>query len=90
MLPKAVVASIREAAGKPSRLRITGVDELGRRLHAEGRRLNKLGMPLNPNMLSINCLTEWEFDGVPGYGEDHENWTPAEGRAFFREFLGYR
>ena len=51
--------------------------------------MNKLGVPLDPNMLSINCLTEWEFDGVRGYGEDHENWTPAEGRAFFREYLGF-
>ncbi|MBK8960216.1 MAG: hypothetical protein IPM80_17830 [Proteobacteria bacterium] len=78
-----------KATGYPTRVRFTGVDELGRKLNAEGRCLNKLGVPLNPNMLSINCLTEWEFDGVSGYGEDHENWTPAEGRKFFREFLGY-
>ena len=78
------------ATGYPARVRITGVDELGRALDAEGRCLNKLGFALNPNMLSINCLTEWSFNGTQGYGEDHENWTPAEGRNFFREFLGYK
>ena len=60
-----------------------------RKLNVQGQCLNKLGVPLDPNMLSINCLTEWEFDGVRGYGEDHENSTPAEGRAFFREYLGF-
>lgn len=78
------------ATGYPTHVRIRGVDELGRELDAEGRCLNKLGVPLNPNMLSINCLTEWRFDGRSGYGEDHENWTPAEARNFFRPFLGYR
>lgn len=75
--------------GYPTRVRMTGSDELGRTLDAEGRCLNKLGVPLNPNMLSINCLTEWQFNGTTGYGEDHENWTPAEARNFFRAFLGF-
>lgn len=78
------------AVGNPTRVRFTAVDELGRKLNAQGQCLNALGMPLDPHRLSINCLTEWEFDGVRGYGEDHENWTPAEGRAFFREYLGFR
>jgi len=76
--------------GYPTRVRVTGVDALGRTLDAEGRCLNKLGVPLNPNMLSINCLTEWDLGGgVVGYGEDHENWTPAAARSFFRDYLGY-
>ena len=59
---------------------MTGVDERGRTFDAEGECLNKLGVPLNPNMLSINCLTRWTFNGCEGYGEDHENWTPAAAR----------
>jgi hypothetical protein len=75
--------------GFPTRVRVTGADALGRRLEADGRCLNKLAVPLNPNMLSINCLTDWTFDGCRGYGEDHENWTPAAARHFFRGFLGF-
>lgn len=78
------------ATGYPTLVSVIGEDELGRALNAQGRCLNKLGVPLNPNMLSINCLTDWEFDGCRGYGEDHENWTPAAARNFFRPWLGYR
>jgi hypothetical protein len=78
------------ATGYPTAVAVDATDALGRRLHAEGRCLNKLGVPLNPNMLSINCLTDWQFDGRRGYGEDHENWTPAAAREFFRPYLGFR
>lgn len=76
------------ATGYPTVVRVTGTDARGRHLRAEGRCLNKLGVPLNPNMLSINCLTRWDIDGVEAWGEDHENWTPAAGRAFFRGRMG--
>lgn len=77
------------ATGFPVHVRVAGRDELGRALEAEGHCLNKLGVPLNPNMLSINCLTDWSFSGVRGFGEDHENWTPAAARDFFRRYLRY-
>jgi hypothetical protein len=76
--------------GYPTQVLITGQDQLGRELRAEGRCINKLGVPLNPNMLSINCLTEWTINGVTAFGEDHENWTPAAARNFFRRELGFR
>ena len=44
-------------------------------LHAEGRCLNGLGLALNPNLFSVNCLTEWTFDGITAFGEDHDNWS---------------
>lgn len=78
------------ATGYPTQVLITGQDQLGRELRAEGRCINKLGVPLNPNMLSINCLTEWTINGVTAFGEDHENWTPAAARNFFRRELGFR
>lgn len=63
--------------GFQTRVLIEGVDELGRTLHAEGRCLNQLGFFINPNLFTINCLTEWEFDGVTAFGEDHDNWSAA-------------
>lgn len=76
--------------GCPTRVEVTGVDELGRDLHAVGVMHNRIGVPLNPNMLTWNCLTEWTFDGITAWGEDHDNWSARGARAFFREQLGYR
>ena len=28
----------------------------------------------------VNCLTEWTFDGVTAWGEDHDNWTGGHPR----------
>jgi hypothetical protein len=71
--------------GFPSRVRITGRDEYDRAFDLMGETINQFGFPLNPNMFSINCLTRWEFeDGTVGYGEDHENFTSAAARRFFR------
>jgi hypothetical protein len=77
------------ATGYPLRVELSGTDELGRALRAEGRCLNKLGFHINPNLFTVNCLTEWRFDGVTAYGEDHDNWSAPAARAFFREQLGY-
>jgi hypothetical protein len=77
------------ANGFPTRVRIEGVDALGRELHAQGECLNALAFPINPNLFTVNCLTRWSFDGVEGYGEDHDNWSAPGIRAFSRSFLGY-
>ncbi len=68
----------------PTAVALDLVDELGRALHAEGRCLNGLGLFLNPNLYSVNCLTEWTFDGVTAYGEDHDNWSATGIREFLR------
>jgi hypothetical protein len=75
--------------GYPLRVVIDAVDESGRTLHAEGRCLNKLGLFLNPNLFTVNCLTEWTFDGVTAFGEDHDNWSAPAIREFARKQLGY-
>ena len=75
--------------GYPLRVRIDGVDEQGRELHAEGRTLNRLGLFLNPNLFTVNCLTEWTFDGITAFGEDHDNWSAPAIRNFARHHLGY-
>ncbi len=69
----------------PSRVRITGKDELGRTLEAEGVPHNKFGVHLNPNLWTWNCLTEWQWDdGKIGWGEDHDNWSASAFRRFVR------
>jgi hypothetical protein len=74
--------------GCPTRVRLTGVDDQGRTLTAEGTTLNRLGFPINPNLWTWNCLTQWEFDGVTAYGEDHDNWSMPAQRRFARHHLG--
>ncbi len=76
-------------SGFPLRVRIDGSDERGRELHAEGRCLNRLGFFINPNLFSVNCLTEWRFDGITAYGEDHDNWSAVGIRDFARRHFGY-
>lgn len=73
--------------GCPLRVLIEAEDELGRKLIAEGRCLNKMGLHLNPNLFTWNCLTQWEFNGLSGFGEDHDNWSAAGARHFFRNYL---
>ncbi len=68
----------------PTAIALDLVDELGRTLHAEGRCLNGLGLFLNPNLYSVNCLTEWSFDGGTAFGEDHDNWSATGIRDFLR------
>jgi hypothetical protein len=75
--------------GFPRRVQLDIVDEAGRETHVEGRALNQLAFPINPNMFTINCLTEWTFDGITAYGEDHDNWSAASIRRFMRRFQGW-
>jgi hypothetical protein len=75
------------ATGCPTELRIDGSDTLGRPLEAHGRARNKFGFAINPNMWTWNCLTEWEFAGHTGWGEDHDNWSATGARRFFRDYL---
>jgi hypothetical protein len=71
--------------GYPLRVHIALCDELGREVEATGRCLNRLGVHLNPNLWTWNCLTEWTWgDGVQGFGEDHDNWSAAGFRRFVR------
>jgi len=32
----------------------------------------------------VNCLTEWTFDGLTAFGEDHDNWSATGIREFRR------
>ena len=60
------------------------VDLLLERVLATGRCLNRLAFFINPNLFTVNCLTEWSFGGISGFGEDHDNWSAPAARRFFR------
>lgn len=74
----------RDDDGFPRHVRLTGVDELGRTLTAEGETRNSLGFLINPNLYTINCLTRWSFDGVSAWGEDHDNHSFPDARRLLR------
>ncbi len=78
-----------EGLGCPSRVRLEARDELGREVVAEGTCLNRIGVHLNPNLFTWNCLTDWRFGDARGYGEDHDNWSATAARRFFRTELGF-
>ena len=71
-----------ERTGHPDRVELDLIDELGRQVHAEGQCLNGLGFFLNPNLYTVNCLTEWAFEGITAFGEDHDNWSATGIRRF--------
>ena len=83
-----VVTERHSGEGAPLAVRIEAVDALGRELVAEGRCINRVGVHLNPNLFTWNCLTEWTFGTATGWGEDHDNWSAAGARRFFRGQLG--
>lgn len=75
----------RATGDAPTHVLIEAEDELGRPLVAEGRCVNKIGLHLNPNLFTWNCLTEWRWgEGRCGWGEDHDNWSAVAATRFFR------
>ena len=77
--------------GFPTKLIVEGTDELGRELHVEGTALNGCAVQLNPNLLSIDCLMDYNFRQRTqvGHGADHDDWNVHIARRYFRQFLGY-
>jgi hypothetical protein len=58
---------------------------------AEGTCRNRLVFPINPNLLTVNCLVEWTLraegrsgNGITAFGEDHDNWSAASIRRHAR------
>lgn len=76
----------RDDQGFPATVEVRGRDEGGRDFEARGRCVNHIALHLNPNLFTVNSLTEWELDGVGCYGEDHDNWSAAGARRFFRDY----
>jgi hypothetical protein len=74
-------------SGAPTKIRLEATDSLGRTFDASGVALNRFGFLVNPNLWTWNCLTEWSWDGISGFGEDHDNWSVAGQREFSRAHL---
>jgi hypothetical protein len=56
--------------GRPLRIVLDAVDELGRTLHADGTGLNALVWSVYDRTYQLPCTTRWEYDGQIAVGED--------------------
>ena len=71
----------RDADGVVQTIILEGKDDLGRDLHAEGRRLS--GIIINRHsFIDSNGLIEWKINGVSGHGEDQDMWPVHEWSKF--------
>lgn len=70
--------------GRPLRIMVDGVDELGRTLHAEGRCVSALRYTCHNFWLDNWCLTEWTFDGQQAWGECQDFVQLQQNRRFVR------
>ena len=75
------------ASGFVTRIVVKGADELGRDLHAVGRRLS--GIVLNRHsFIDSNGLIEWSINGAAGHGEDQDMWPIHDWSAMRRKNVG--
>ncbi len=74
----------RGADGRPLRVELEGVDELGRTLSAQGECRNWLKWTGYPTSFQWWSLTRWSFDGRQAYGEVQEYYPCEIGRALHR------
>jgi hypothetical protein len=85
----AIVEGVREAerdrSGRPSTVRVRGVDELGRELDVVGTTRSRQVLQAYPDMFCWNSLARWELDGRTAWGEDQDVWHPRAWRDFARE-----
>jgi hypothetical protein len=70
--------------GRPLRVRVTGEDELGRVLQADGECVNVLRYPCFTFWLDNWCLTRWTFDGQEAWGEEQDFIQLQQHRRFLR------
>ena len=72
---------VRNDEGLVETITLEGKDDLGRLLHAEGRRLS--GIIINRHsFIDSNGLIEWSINGVRGHGEDQDMWPVHEWARF--------
>ena len=71
----------RDDDGVVQTITLEGKDDLGRDLHAEGKRLS--GIIINRHsFIDSNGLIEWKINGVVGHGEDQDMWPVHEWSRF--------
>jgi hypothetical protein len=72
----------RDATGRPARIIISGIDELGRRVSSVGTVASRQVFKCYPSMFCWNSLVEWELDGASCWGEDQDIWHPEKWRQY--------
>jgi hypothetical protein len=67
-------------SGAPANVELDAEDDRGRTLHAEGDVRTALRWLGWPGRLTFWTLTDWQWDGVHGYGEDQEFFSREQAR----------
>jgi hypothetical protein len=75
----------RAADGRPLRVVVEGVDELGRELHTEGVCENWLRYPCHVFWLDNWCLTRWDLHGRTAWGETQDFVQLQQNRRYLRK-----
>lgn len=70
----------RDDDGRPRHEVIDAIDDLGRTLHADGYCRTWLKWTLYAHWFDWWALTEWEFDGLRGWGEVNDYFTFRQSR----------
>ncbi|MFA7594892.1 MAG: hypothetical protein WCY92_00945 [Novosphingobium sp.] len=70
--------------GFVERILIEGVDEYGRRLEAEGKKLSGITL-IRHSFIDHNGLMEWSINGKTGHGEDQDMWPVHDWSRYRRE-----
>lgn len=70
--------------GFVERILIEGVDEYGRKLKAEGKRLSGITL-IRHSFIDHNGLMEWSINGKTGHGEDQDMWPVHDWSQYRRE-----
>ena len=69
----------RHSSGRPEVVRVTGVDETGRRLDVIGEAINGAPFHARPNLFSWVTAMRWEGNGddrgISFYGQDQDAWS---------------
>lgn len=74
----------RDSHGRPTRVSVTGRDELGRELSATGTCRNTLRWNGYPFLFMFWSMVEWEFDGHTAVGEEQDYFPLQQARRFLR------
>ncbi len=70
--------------GFVERILIEGVDEYGRKLEAEGKKLSGITL-IRHSFIDHNGLMEWSINGKTGHGEDQDMWPVHDWSQYRRE-----
>jgi len=70
--------------GFVERIFIEGVDEYGRKLEAEGKKLSGITL-IRHSFIDHNGLMEWSINGKTGHGEDQDMWPVHDWSQYRRE-----